>query len=188
MLVYAAPLWGNVLGRLNHWRQHAMEWSISIFVYACRYEHQQTILKEELAKVAQRESEEMTKARTRERLQTRLEAEKTKKLVCTHTHTSLLSIPESSSFLQRQVPSQSPSEGQRVHFWGKIPVTLNIDNINRYIYMETKVKRMTFALASSNKDRRHQKSAAQLSAPVWHLVCVSLIIVPNLQQIHRKWR
>lgn len=106
----------------------------------------------------------------------------------THTHTSLLSIPESSSFLQRQVPSQSPSEGQRVHFWGKIPVTLNIDNINRYIYMETKVKRMTFALASSNKDRRHQKSAAQLSAAVWHLVCVSLIIVPNLQQIHRKWR
>ncbi|XP_030280356.1 MICOS complex subunit mic25a-like isoform X2 [Sparus aurata] len=45
-----------------------------------KYEHQQTILKEELAKVAQRESEEMTKARTRERLQTRLEAEKTKKL------------------------------------------------------------------------------------------------------------
>ncbi|KAM8755278.1 MICOS complex subunit mic25a-like isoform 2-T2 [Acanthopagrus schlegelii] len=45
-----------------------------------KYEHQQTILKEELAKVAQRESEEMTKARTRERLQTRLEAEKTRKL------------------------------------------------------------------------------------------------------------
>lgn len=39
--------------------------------------------------MAQRESEEMTKARTRERLQTRLEAEKTKKLVCTHTHTQV---------------------------------------------------------------------------------------------------
>ena len=87
MVVYAAPLWGNALGLFNHWRQYAKERSISLSVYVCRYEHQQTILKEELAKVAQRESEEMTKARTRERLQTRLEAEKTRKLVRTHSHT-----------------------------------------------------------------------------------------------------
>lgn len=57
-----------------------------ILVYVCyRYERQQTILKEELAKVAQRESEtsreEMTKAMTRERLHTRKEAEKAKQLV-----------------------------------------------------------------------------------------------------------
>lgn len=59
-----------------------------ILVYVCyRYERQQTILKEELAKVAQREREsetsreEMTKAMTRERLHTRKEAEKAKQLV-----------------------------------------------------------------------------------------------------------
>lgn len=49
-----------------------------------RYERQQTMLKEELAKVAQRESEatreEITKAVTRERQHTRLEAEKAKEL------------------------------------------------------------------------------------------------------------
>ncbi|XP_076596213.1 MICOS complex subunit mic25a-like isoform X1 [Chaetodon auriga] len=49
-----------------------------------RYEHQQKILKEELAKMAQRESdagrEEMTKAMSRERLHTRQEAEKTRQL------------------------------------------------------------------------------------------------------------
>ncbi|XP_018530833.1 MICOS complex subunit mic25a isoform X2 [Lates calcarifer] len=49
-----------------------------------RYEQQQTILKEELAKVAQREREaamqEMTKAKTRERHHTRLEAERAKQL------------------------------------------------------------------------------------------------------------
>uniref|UniRef100_A0A4W6CXQ4 Coiled-coil-helix-coiled-coil-helix domain containing 6a n=1 Tax=Lates calcarifer TaxID=8187 RepID=A0A4W6CXQ4_LATCA len=53
--------------------------------YMCfRYEQQQTILKEELAKVAQREREaamqEMTKAKTRERHHTRLEAERAKQL------------------------------------------------------------------------------------------------------------
>lgn len=49
-----------------------------------RHEHQQKILKEELAKMAQRERdaarEEMTKAMSRERLHTRQEAEKTKQL------------------------------------------------------------------------------------------------------------
>lgn len=57
-----------------------------ILVYVCyRYEWQQTILKEELAKVPQRESEtsreEITKAMTRERLHTHKEAEKAKQLV-----------------------------------------------------------------------------------------------------------
>ncbi|XP_039460322.1 MICOS complex subunit mic25a-like isoform X2 [Oreochromis aureus] len=50
-----------------------------------RYEHQQKILKEEWAKMAQREmeaaKEEMAKATSRERQQTRLEAERTKQLV-----------------------------------------------------------------------------------------------------------
>uniref|UniRef100_A0A7N6A6W7 MICOS complex subunit MIC25 n=1 Tax=Anabas testudineus TaxID=64144 RepID=A0A7N6A6W7_ANATE len=45
-----------------------------------RYEWQQAVLKEELAKVAQREREEMTKAMTREKQHTREEAEKTKQL------------------------------------------------------------------------------------------------------------
>ncbi|XP_041801599.1 MICOS complex subunit mic25a isoform X1 [Chelmon rostratus] len=48
-----------------------------------RYERQQTILKEELAKMAQRESDaarEMTKAMSRERLHTRQEAKKAKQL------------------------------------------------------------------------------------------------------------
>ncbi|XP_039460328.1 MICOS complex subunit mic25a-like isoform X9 [Oreochromis aureus] len=49
-----------------------------------RYEHQQKILKEEWAKMAQREmeaaKEEMAKATSRERQQTRLEAERTKQL------------------------------------------------------------------------------------------------------------
>ncbi|XP_044208183.1 MICOS complex subunit mic25a isoform X1 [Thunnus albacares] len=43
-----------------------------------RYERQQTILKEELAKVAQREREEMSKTMSRERQQVRHEAEKAK--------------------------------------------------------------------------------------------------------------
>lgn len=50
-----------------------------------RYEHQQKLLKEEWAKMAQREmeaaKEEMAKATSRERQQTRLEAERTKQLV-----------------------------------------------------------------------------------------------------------
>ncbi|XP_063321269.1 MICOS complex subunit mic25a isoform X1 [Pelmatolapia mariae] len=49
-----------------------------------RYEHQQKLLKEEWAKMAQREmeaaKEEMAKATSRERQQTRLEAERTKQL------------------------------------------------------------------------------------------------------------
>ncbi|XP_070766620.1 MICOS complex subunit mic25a isoform X1 [Enoplosus armatus] len=45
-----------------------------------RYERQQTILKEELAKVAQREREEMTKAMSRERHHIHQEAEKAKQL------------------------------------------------------------------------------------------------------------
>ncbi|XP_059189766.1 MICOS complex subunit mic25a isoform X2 [Centropristis striata] len=45
-----------------------------------RYERQQTILKEELAKVAQREKEEKIKNMSKERQNTRQEAEKTKKL------------------------------------------------------------------------------------------------------------
>ncbi|XP_039460325.1 MICOS complex subunit mic25a-like isoform X6 [Oreochromis aureus] len=54
-----------------------------------RYEHQQKILKEEWAKMAQREmeaaKEEMAKATSRERQQTRLEAERTKQLVLSCT-------------------------------------------------------------------------------------------------------
>ncbi|XP_049920378.1 MICOS complex subunit mic25a isoform X2 [Epinephelus moara] len=45
-----------------------------------RFERQQTILKEELAKVAQREKEEMTKAKVRERQHLRQEAQNTKKM------------------------------------------------------------------------------------------------------------
>lgn len=45
-----------------------------------RFEQQQTILKEELAKVAQREKEEMTKAKVRERQHLRQEAQNTKKM------------------------------------------------------------------------------------------------------------
>lgn len=57
-----------------------------VLVCVCyRYEQHQTKLKEELAKVAQRESEEMTKAMTRERLNTRQQAEKAKQLVPVHT-------------------------------------------------------------------------------------------------------
>ncbi|KAG7239843.1 hypothetical protein INR49_030556 [Caranx melampygus] len=56
-----------------------------------RYEQKQKILKEELAKVAQREREaaiqEITKAMNQERQHTRQEAEKTKQLVHTPTHT-----------------------------------------------------------------------------------------------------
>ncbi|KAI3357174.1 hypothetical protein L3Q82_015634 [Scortum barcoo] len=54
-----------------------------------RYERQQTILKEELSKLAQREREsareEVTKAMSRERLHTRQEAEKAKQLVQAYT-------------------------------------------------------------------------------------------------------
>lgn len=60
-----------------------------------RFEHQQTIVKDELAKMAQREREtareEVTKAMSRERQHARQEAEKAKELVHAkahvHTHT-----------------------------------------------------------------------------------------------------
>lgn len=59
-----------------------------------RYEQKQRIIKEELAKVAEREREaaiqDITKAMSRERQQTRQEAEKTKQLVCTHRHSNRL--------------------------------------------------------------------------------------------------
>lgn len=63
---------------------------LCLIKYVCfRYEHQQAMLKEELAKIAQRDREaareEMTKAMTRERQHTRQEAEKTKQLVHYHT-------------------------------------------------------------------------------------------------------
>uniref|UniRef100_A0A3B4F272 Coiled-coil-helix-coiled-coil-helix domain containing 6a n=1 Tax=Pundamilia nyererei TaxID=303518 RepID=A0A3B4F272_9CICH len=55
------------------------------YMYGSRYEQQQKLLKEEWAKMAQREmeaaKEEMAKATSRERQQTRLEAERTKQLV-----------------------------------------------------------------------------------------------------------
>ena len=201
MVVYAAPLWGNALGWFNHWRQYAKERSISLSVYVCRYEHQQTILKEELAKVAQRESEEMTKARTRERLQTRLEAEKTRKLVRTHSHThthtrththththaqSLLSITASSSFLYIHTAAGSvlvPHKGSS-EYWAKF--------LSRWILI-TQTVTFTWRLKWNTRHLHLlvqvridgiKKSAAQLSAAVWHLVCVSLIV----QQIRRKLR
>ncbi|XP_039460326.1 MICOS complex subunit mic25a-like isoform X7 [Oreochromis aureus] len=60
-----------------------------------RYEHQQKILKEEWAKMAQREmeaaKEEMAKATSRERQQTRLEAERTKQLSADEIESMVLS-------------------------------------------------------------------------------------------------
>ena len=57
-----------------------------VLVYVCyRYERKQTLMKEELAKVVQRESEtmreELAKARTWERVQTCHDAQKAKRLV-----------------------------------------------------------------------------------------------------------
>lgn len=61
-----------------------------------RFEHQQTTVKDELAKMAQREREaardEVTKAMTRERHHARQEAEKAKQLVHTNTHTCMRQI------------------------------------------------------------------------------------------------
>ena len=63
--------------------------SPSLFFYL-RFERQQAILKDELAKIAQREreaaKEELAKAMSRERQHKRQEAEKTKQLVHVHVH------------------------------------------------------------------------------------------------------
>lgn len=68
--------------------QFAINVSNIHYMYGLRYEQQQKLLKEEWAKMAQREmeaaKEEMAKATSRERQQTRLEAERTKQLVYTH--------------------------------------------------------------------------------------------------------
>lgn len=92
----------NVLRRLwkaeSDDRMQIIMWQC-IFVYVCyRYEQQQTKLKEELAKVAQRESEDMTKAMTRERLHTRQQAEKAKQLVPVHTHKHIFFFPKPYSY------------------------------------------------------------------------------------------
>lgn len=61
----------------------------SVCLCVLRYERHQARLKEELAKIAERE--ELTRAMTRERLSTRREAEKVKQLVRTQRLTSLKS-------------------------------------------------------------------------------------------------
>lgn len=59
---------------------------VVLFAKHCRFERQQAILKDELAKIAQREKQlenEKTKASVQERQHTRQESEKTKQLVRT---------------------------------------------------------------------------------------------------------
>ncbi|KAJ0064691.1 hypothetical protein NL108_011778, partial [Boleophthalmus pectinirostris] len=62
-----------------------MAWVVGL---SFRFEEQQQFLKDELSKVAQKEAviDELAKARSKEKLETRREAEKAKALVRTHTH------------------------------------------------------------------------------------------------------
>lgn len=59
-----------------------------------RFEQQQTILKDELSKMAQKEAvvDELTKARSKERLHARKEAERAKQMVKTHTYKQFMKI------------------------------------------------------------------------------------------------
>lgn len=112
-LLYAAPLWRCLPKAFDHHQKNlnraftftdnecnqcmikllVLKMFVKRNVCVFRYEQKQKILKEELAKVAQKEREaaiqEITKAMNRERQHTRQEAEKTKQLVHTHyTHTT----------------------------------------------------------------------------------------------------